>query len=302
MPTTTLTMLVTWRSREIAATSSVATWEVPCCATSVLLLQLGRGARAGTGDPDPHRLDRGSAAGCLSISGNRRCGAYRQSPRHRALERLPGAVDAIIDSQLTTIGATAGSAALTSTDLLRNELRWNDSRTTVEHYPTGPIIVVGGTGYPAPRRGVRAGNIASRLHFVEQYSPGWVELLQQVEIGDVARQDRVAVLASRRKDQRIIHEAVAVGPGDPLESCQGGGEDPGVSPDLSVRRDRAVDWPPIEKVRDPPDRIVRSRVRRVEQRTNGRELGLGHGRMPSVGSPQDDVGPGRCRKPASKDV
>ncbi|MPZ20533.1 MAG: TonB-dependent receptor plug domain-containing protein [Luteitalea sp.] len=47
-----------------------------------------------------------------------------------------GTVDPIIGSQLATIDGTAENAALTSTDLLRNELRWNESRTTIEHYPT----------------------------------------------------------------------------------------------------------------------------------------------------------------------
>jgi hypothetical protein len=52
---------------------------------------------------------------------------------------LPGAVDPVIAAQLSQINSTYGNGAMTTSDLLRNLLSWNEPQKRREHYPTGRV-------------------------------------------------------------------------------------------------------------------------------------------------------------------
>lgn len=82
------------------------------------------------------------------------------------------------------------------------------------------------------------------IHVVEDGPSCGNQLHQQVEVADIAAQDRAAVLEGGEEDEGVVHGSAAIFVVCPMQARQDAGEDGGFAPDFAVGGENAG-WRPV---------------------------------------------------------
>ena len=136
--------------------------------------------------------------------------------------------------------------------------------------------------------------------FIEHDFARRIELLQQVEIPNVAREHRTSVFSSAGEQQRVVQDAPPLFWSVCLDPGQRAGQHSSFPPDLRIGRDRPVAGPSVDDRSNLLDDLERLGVSGVEQATGCRQFGFRHWGVPCLGRPQHRLA--LLRKTALKNI
>jgi hypothetical protein len=121
---------------------------------------------------------------------------------------------------------------------------------------------------------------------IEDGLPFCVDLHEQIEIRDVASEHHATILGRCEKNQRIIEHFTPLGLTVSLQPRQESGEDAGFAPCVTVWCKDAMLRPQLDGCGDLGNHTRCTRMRRVQQTGEGRQLRFRNRRVPEAPGPE----------------